>query len=1116
MTKTFKKVIACLLAVLMACFSVPFTALATPDSYQPNLSMRFGTFSNSASSKDFTGTTTSSTLLKTGNDFSLSGIYTPQVDWEGTLNKENGSVNITKLYFDTSRLEAFMPSYDEEMTIDDYDGDLGEDTNGIIEYEEGMPFTLTFTLQNIKKIIGYGAFFTYTDNIAPAIVYQSGTKSSNLVTKLGTINDYNNDTTSKKAAVTPVNCAIEAQSSESFYEDTSGEPWECWKDVVNEGDGLFEFIGSSPYDADISTCNLVSEQEDIVDPVTNELGYDCANDAICVTFIFLVTGEISEEHPLTIGFQDYTSASAKNGSISCASDDTQLYDIDHCTYGPQEGATGSCHAYFMGYNANTGAYVDDGSYYNSYPWTDKDETPTEHTHTYGEYTHDENAETHSAYCTSGDGGKDTQDCEFELDTDSSSSATCTENGKNVYKCTVCGYSYEEELTATGHSFTKYEENDDAVAATCTEDGKTASKTAKCDNNCGEEDTVAGETITATGHKFTNYVENDDAVAATCSKDGKTASKTAKCDNNCGTEDTIDGETITATGVHSYVEIARQEATEDAAGYVTYQCESGGETYDEVLPIKDHTHTYTETVVAATCTEDGYTLHTCVKGDDSYKTDVTPATGHSFTNYVSNNDGKAATCTEDGVTDSKTAECDNGCGEKDTVAGTKIDKTGHSFTKYEENNDAVAATCTTDGKTASKTAKCDNNCGEEDTVEGTKIDATGHSFTNYVSNNDAVEATKKEAGKTASKTAKCDNNCGEEDTVAGEVIPALGYTITVLNTNGEASSDNYCDLNVQWGDNTANFGDKFTIDASAIEGGKVVGYKVNGRFVAGSTYSVTVSSDMTVQVITEDTSANVATITATFLDMYNNVIKTVAGTVDEVRAELATVPTAPTYPGYTFVDWSITDDEIKNISESTTITANYEANATVGYTVTTSAELTLPEGVENGSIPYDSSVTVTDANATSWTVDGVTVAYGDTYTFFVGSDVTVQPAYDAVVTSGAATSIISKTLNADGVKVVFLATMDVADGYTLVDHGFIYGKNATDAELTLDNVGSAIAANSDAKVKATHAGATGSLQFGLNYGLSAKTGTANVKAYVIVKNSAGTLITIESAANGYTY
>ena len=35
-------------------------------------------------------------------------------------------------------------------------------------------------------------------------------------------------------------------------------------------------------------------------------------------------------------------------------------------------------------------------------------------------------------------------------------------------------------------------------------------------------------------------------------------------------------------------------------------------------------------------------------------------GHSFTDYVSNND---ATCTEDGT---KTAECDNGCGAKDTI------------------------------------------------------------------------------------------------------------------------------------------------------------------------------------------------------------------------------------------------------------------------------------------------------------------------------------------------------------------------------------------------------------------------------------------------------------------
>ena len=44
MRKSFKKVVACLLAVLMVTFSVPFTALATPDDYKPNFTLQFNTF----------------------------------------------------------------------------------------------------------------------------------------------------------------------------------------------------------------------------------------------------------------------------------------------------------------------------------------------------------------------------------------------------------------------------------------------------------------------------------------------------------------------------------------------------------------------------------------------------------------------------------------------------------------------------------------------------------------------------------------------------------------------------------------------------------------------------------------------------------------------------------------------------------------------------------------------------------------------------------------------------------------------------------------------------------------------------------------------------------------
>lgn len=65
------------------------------------------------------------------------------------------------------------------------------------------------------------------------------------------------------------------------------------------------------------------------------------------------------------------------------------------------------------------------------------------------------------------------------------------------------------------------------------------------------------------------------------------------------------------------------------------------------PSETHAHSYTESTVAPTCTEKGYTLHECSCGD-SYKTDEVPAKGH--TEVVV--EGKPATCTEDGLTDGK--------------------------------------------------------------------------------------------------------------------------------------------------------------------------------------------------------------------------------------------------------------------------------------------------------------------------------------------------------------------------------------------------------------------------------------------------------------------------------
>ncbi len=73
----------------------------------------------------------------------------------------------------------------------------------------------------------------------------------------------------------------------------------------------------------------------------------------------------------------------------------------------------------------------------------------------------------------------------------------------------------------------------------------------------------------------------------------------------------------------------------------------------------HSHNYVSRVTTPTCTAQGYTKYTCSCGDN-YEGDYENPLGHSFANYISNND---ATEEQDGT---ETATCDrNGCNAKDT-------------------------------------------------------------------------------------------------------------------------------------------------------------------------------------------------------------------------------------------------------------------------------------------------------------------------------------------------------------------------------------------------------------------------------------------------------------------
>ena len=75
-----------------------------------------------------------------------------------------------------------------------------------------------------------------------------------------------------------------------------------------------------------------------------------------------------------------------------------------------------------------------------------------------------------------------------------------------------------------------------------------------------------------------------------------------------------------------------EPTEETEGVKTYTCTRCGVTKTEAIPVKDHVHAYTDDVTAPTCTEAGFTTHTCACGE-SYVDSEVPALGHDYRDGV---------------------------------------------------------------------------------------------------------------------------------------------------------------------------------------------------------------------------------------------------------------------------------------------------------------------------------------------------------------------------------------------------------------------------------------------------------------------------------------------------
>ena len=471
---------------------------------------------------------------------------------------------------------------------------------------------------------------------------------------------------------------------------------------------------------------------------------------------------------------------------------------------------------------------------------------------------------------------------------------------------------------------------------------------------------------------------------------------------------------------------------------------------------------------------------------------------------------------------------------DTTFTAKLTTTPHTETKLESN--FVDATCDKDGS-KTVTTSC-SVCGYVISVENVVIPATKHNWGEWKHDDATAKADSKhthiclnDASHTESEACNFISKVTQQQTAdqpeittytckdcgysyTKETAPALaGVTVTVNAVENGSVTLAGQDVTAGGSKKFAENG-TYTLVATPNENCTFVGWQTGNKIVStDATYTTVAIADITYTPVFAESAKPVQ---FTFVDMFNNVISSqpVASGAD------VKIPQAPTYTGYTFTGWSADEATIKAATSSMTVYAQYEKDAAATYTVTTDADATVAYGSNSAQgtladVPYGTQVTVSKAGATAWAIDGKIVAYGDSYTFYVASDVTVKAA--SATTQAPVVAAVSANQVAGSYKVEFVATRAMVDGCTYLKSGFVYGKNLTDADLTLANVGKKGSADNSGVVKAAYANSTeGSTQFILSYGISAQTGTASAKAFLTYRDQNGKVRTVYSDVMNHTY
>ena len=226
-----------------------------------------------------------------------------------------------------------------------------------------------------------------------------------------------------------------------------------------------------------------------------------------------------------------------------------------------------------------------------------------------------------------------------------------------------------------------------------------------------------------------------------------------------TTDTSVSVTIKRRELHCNVTVESRNtkyANYSSSSYATFKC------------VEAHEHSYTAVVTAPTCTEKGYTTHTCSCGH-SYVDTYTDALGHAWDNGKVT---KPATETETGV---KTFTCTR-CGETKTEVIPAL--------SHEHSYKAVVTdpTCTAKGYTT-------HTCACGDSYVDTYVDALGHAW-------DGGTVTKQPtATETGIKTFTCTRcSATKTETIPAGSWPSAGFTDVPGEGNWAHAGIDYCVAN----------------------------------------------------------------------------------------------------------------------------------------------------------------------------------------------------------------------------------------------------------------------------------------------------------------------------------